>query len=155
VPAVAVAAVAVAAVAAAVASNPIGTAIERAATPVAVFHSKDRKEEGLAMEIVRAARVLYLGRPRRASIIPCSRASYTPPLARNAREQRMLIRSRPGQGREVNDSYLSRILRLTLLAPEIIEAIATGRQPSTLQLDDLLKPLPAVGTQRSELFGSP
>jgi hypothetical protein len=57
---------------------------------------------------------------------------------------------------KVNDSYLSRILRLTLLAPEIIEAIATGRQPSTLQLDDLLKPLPAVwARQRSELFGSP
>jgi hypothetical protein len=57
---------------------------------------------------------------------------------------------------KVNDSYLRRILRLTLLAPEIIEAIATGRQPSTLQLDDLLKPLPAVwARQRSELFGSP
>ena len=44
---------------------------------------------------------------------------------------------------KVNDSYLSRILRLTLIAPGIIEAILTGRQPSTLQLDDLLKPLPA------------
>jgi hypothetical protein len=57
---------------------------------------------------------------------------------------------------KVNDSYVSRILRLTLLAPEIIEAIVAGRQPSTLQLDDLLKPLPAVwGRQHSELFGSP
>jgi hypothetical protein len=45
---------------------------------------------------------------------------------------------------KVNDSYLSRILRLTLVAPEIIEAILTGRQPSTFQLDGLLKPLPAV-----------
>ena len=44
---------------------------------------------------------------------------------------------------KVNDSYLCRILRLTLIAPGIIEAILTGRQPSTLQLDDLLKPLPA------------
>ena len=56
----------------------------------------------------------------------------------------------------VNDSYLSRILRLTLLAPEIIEAIVMGRQPSTLQLDDLLRPLPAVwARQHSELFASP
>jgi hypothetical protein len=56
----------------------------------------------------------------------------------------------------VNASYLSRILRLTLLAPEIIEAIVMGRQPSTLQLDDLLKLLPAVwARQHSELFGSP
>jgi hypothetical protein len=48
----------------------------------------------------------------------------------------------------VNDSYLSRILRLTLIAPGIIEAILTGRQPSTLQLDDLLKPLPAEWAQQ-------
>ncbi len=53
---------------------------------------------------------------------------------------------------EVNDSYVSRILRLTLLAPDIIEAILTGRQPSTLQLDELLKPLPAAWNgQRSTL----
>ena len=56
---------------------------------------------------------------------------------------------------KVNDSYLSRILRLTLIAPEIIEAILTGRQPSTLQLDDLLKPLPAAWElQRSNLHVS-
>ena len=53
---------------------------------------------------------------------------------------------------KVNDSYLSRILRLTLIAPDIIEAILSGRQPRTLQLDDLLKPLPAAWErQRSEL----
>jgi hypothetical protein len=52
----------------------------------------------------------------------------------------------------VNDSYLSRILRLTLIAPDIIEAILTGSQPNTLQLDDLLKPLPSASEQqRSEL----
>jgi hypothetical protein len=49
---------------------------------------------------------------------------------------------------KVNDSYLSRILRLTLIAPGIIEAILSGRQPSTLQLDDLLKPLPAEWAQQ-------
>ncbi|MBR1235589.1 hypothetical protein [Bradyrhizobium sp. AUGA SZCCT0182] len=49
---------------------------------------------------------------------------------------------------KVNDSYLSRILRLTLLAPDIIEAILTGRQPTTLQLDELLKPLPAAWSQQ-------
>jgi hypothetical protein len=54
---------------------------------------------------------------------------------------------------KVNDSYLSRILRLTLIAPDIIEANLAGRQASTLQLDDLLKPLPAAwGRQRSELL---
>jgi hypothetical protein len=53
---------------------------------------------------------------------------------------------------KVNDSYLSRILRLTLIAPDIIEAILSGRQPSTLQLDDLLRPLPSAWErQRFEL----
>ncbi len=45
---------------------------------------------------------------------------------------------------KINESYLGRILRLTLLAPDIIEAILTGHQSNTLQLDDLLKPLPAL-----------
>jgi hypothetical protein len=45
---------------------------------------------------------------------------------------------------KVNDSYVSRILRLTPIKPDLIEAILAGRQPSTLQLDDLLKPLPAL-----------
>jgi hypothetical protein len=54
---------------------------------------------------------------------------------------------------KVNEPYLSCILRITLLAPDIIEAILIGRQPSTLQLDDLLKPLPASWPrQHSELF---
>jgi hypothetical protein len=53
---------------------------------------------------------------------------------------------------KVNDSYLSRILRLTLIAPEITEAILTGRQPSTIQLDDLLKPLPAAWDQQPALL---
>jgi hypothetical protein len=53
----------------------------------------------------------------------------------------------------VNESYFGRILRLTLIAPDIIEAILAGRQPSTLQLDDLLKPLPATWTlQHSALI---
>jgi len=53
---------------------------------------------------------------------------------------------------KVNDSYMSRILRLTLIAPDVIEAILAGSQPSTLQLDELLKPLPAAWNgQRSTL----
>ncbi|WP_029587486.1 hypothetical protein [Bradyrhizobium sp. URHD0069] len=43
----------------------------------------------------------------------------------------------------INESYLCRVLRLTLLAPDIVEAILDGRQPRTLELQSLLKPLPA------------
>ncbi len=39
---------------------------------------------------------------------------------------------------KVNDSYVCRILRLTLLAPDIVEAILDGRQPKILQLKDLM-----------------
>jgi hypothetical protein len=53
---------------------------------------------------------------------------------------------------KVNASYLSRILRLTLLAPEIVEAIITGQQPSTLQVDDVLKPLSARWQQQKSLL---
>ena len=38
----------------------------------------------------------------------------------------------------VNATYVRQILRLTLLAPEIVEAIPGGRRPAELQSDDLL-----------------
>ena len=39
-------------------------------------------------------------------------------------------------------SYVCRVLRLTLLAPEIVEAILDGKQPAALQLDDLMEAFP-------------
>ena len=51
-------------------------------------------------------------------------------------------------------SYVSGILRLTLLAPEIVEAILDGRQRAELQLDDLMEGLPLEWEgQRSALDG--
>lgn len=45
---------------------------------------------------------------------------------------------------KINQSYLCRVLRLTLLAPDIVETILDGRQPPTLQLSALLKPFPVA-----------
>ena len=46
------------------------------------------------------------------------------------------------KARSINESYLGRVLRLTLLSPTIIEAILEGRQPATLELEDFLKQFP-------------
>jgi hypothetical protein len=39
----------------------------------------------------------------------------------------------------MNASYVAHVLRLTLLAPDIVEAILDGRQPRTMQLQPLLR----------------
>ncbi|MHB9038714.1 MAG: hypothetical protein ACYC64_18875 [Armatimonadota bacterium] len=49
-------------------------------------------------------------------------------------------------------SFAARLLRLTLLAPDIVEAILMGEEPSGLSLTVLAKQLPVVWTdQRCEL----
>jgi hypothetical protein len=46
------------------------------------------------------------------------------------------------RAKRVHVTYVSRVLRPTLLSPEIVEAILDGRQPAGLQLDDLLEGFP-------------
>jgi hypothetical protein len=43
---------------------------------------------------------------------------------------------------KINESYVGRVLRLTLLAPAIVEAVLGGKQMAFLELHDLLKPFP-------------
>ena len=40
----------------------------------------------------------------------------------------------------INPSYVSRVLRMTLLAPSIVESILDGRQPAELTLAVLMQP---------------
>ena len=54
---------------------------------------------------------------------------------------------------KINASYVSRVLRLTLLAPAIVASILDGRQLANLQLDDILKPFPISWQEQSDLFG--
>ena len=69
-------------------------------------------------------------------------------LARAFRWRRMLetgVVSTVGEiatREKINKSYVSRVLRLTLLAPDIVEAILDGRQPTEMTLRGLLKGVP-------------
>ena len=42
----------------------------------------------------------------------------------------------------INPSYISRVLRMTLLAPEIVEAILAGRHPDGLTMARATQPFP-------------
>jgi hypothetical protein len=53
---------------------------------------------------------------------------------------------------KINESYVGRVLRLTLLAPDIVETILTGRQPEGLRLDGLIKPFPVEWRAQREAF---
>ena len=52
-------------------------------------------------------------------------------------------------------SYVSGILRLTLLAPEMVEAILDGRQPAELRLDSLLAGFPLGWSRQSNKISNP
>jgi hypothetical protein len=54
---------------------------------------------------------------------------------------------------KINETYVGRVLRLTLLAPDIVKAIVNGRQPVGFQLDLLLRRFPAGWReQRAEML---
>jgi hypothetical protein len=40
-------------------------------------------------------------------------------------------------------SFVNRLLRLTLLTPDIVEAILEGRQPKAIQLEELTDAIPS------------
>ena len=70
-------------------------------------------------------------------------------LARAHRWKRLLEEGKYGSAAEIADaekvtrSFVNRLLRLTLLAPEIIEAILDGRQPKVMPLEELTKAIPS------------
>lgn len=52
---------------------------------------------------------------------------------------------------KINESYVGRVLRMTLLAPEVVEAILGGRQSAHLQLETLMKRFPVDWTEQRSL----
>jgi hypothetical protein len=97
-----------------------------------------------------------------ASVIAAARidSALVKALARAFRWRRMLesgVVSTVGEiavHEKINKSYVSRVLRLTLLAPEIVEAILDGRQAAEMTLRGLMGPFPVEwGEQRAVLVG--
>lgn len=83
-------------------------------------------------------------------------------LARAFRYQRLLDEGRYASISEmataerIERGYLGSLLRLTLLAPDIVEAILNGRQPPELGLPRLMEPFPAEWPrQRAVLQDAP
>ena len=53
----------------------------------------------------------------------------------------------------VTDAYVCRLLPLTCLAPDIVEAILDGRQPKELRLAEMLGNGPLIWTAQRESVG--
>ncbi len=82
-------------------------------------------------------------------------------LARAFRYQRLLDEGRYASISEmaaaerIERGYLGSLLRLTLLAPEVVQALLDGRQPQGLGLPALMEPFPAEWqSQRAVLQGA-
>jgi hypothetical protein len=79
-------------------------------------------------------------------------------LARAWRWQRMLDEgfytsvSEIGDSENISKSYVSRILRLVLLAPDLVDTILGGRIDQGVMLEQLERPLPTRWEQQRELL---
>ena len=82
-------------------------------------------------------------------------------LARAHRWKRLLEEGAHGsvseiaEAEKIDRSYVNRLLRLTLLAPDIQEAILDGRQPKGMQLEELTRAMPMAWEGQRELIASP
>lgn len=54
----------------------------------------------------------------------------------------------------IDRGYLGRLLQMTLLAPDIVEAILDGRQPADLGLPALLEPFPTEWDHQRDMLSS-
>src|SRR5918992_2105091 len=97
---------------------------------------------------VQEARPAEVGRHAGCALWPRVDNAMVKALARAFRWRKMLDEGVHAtledlaRAKDVNATYVSRVLRLTLLAPDIVEAILDGRQPEGLRLEDLLERFP-------------
>jgi hypothetical protein len=80
-------------------------------------------------------------------------------LARAFRYQRLLDEGRYASisamaaAERIERGYNGNLLRLTLLAPDIVEVILDGRQPAGIALPELMEPFPLEWTAQRGAFG--
>jgi hypothetical protein len=60
--------------------------------------------------------------------------------------------SETGDAENISKSYVSRILRRALLAPDIVEAILAGRTDQSLMLEQLERPPPPSWEEQRRRF---
>lgn len=59
------------------------------------------------------------------------------------------------KGERICPSFVGKVFRLSLLAPDIVDAILDGCQPVHLTLKDLIKPLPAEWEEQRQFLMIP
>ena len=110
-----------------------------------------RKRGGRKLAIAADGAALASPRPRIDSTLIKA-------LARAHRWSKLLESRRYGSAAELaaaeklNPSYVSRVLRLTLLAPDLVEAIVDGRQADFVEADRVLKPFSTVWVEQRVIF---
>jgi hypothetical protein len=105
---------------------------------------------------------------RKKIVTPANAAPWSPPPARidntvvkalaRAHRWRGMLESNffatvrdLSKAEKINEAYVCRVLRLTLLSPKITDAILSGRLSDTVGLAKLLKPFP-IEWERQEAF---
>ena len=106
---------------------------------------------------------------RKKVVIPANSAPWSPPPARvdntvvkaiaRAHRWRSMLESNLfatvrdlSKAERINEAYVCRVLRLTLLSPKIVEAVLSGRLPDDVDLAKLLKPFPIEWERQEALF---
>lgn len=106
---------------------------------------------------------------RKTVVTPANAAPWSPPPARvdntvvkalaRAHRWRGMLESNLfatvrdlSKAEKINEAYVCRVLRLTLLSPKITEAILTGRLSDTIDLAKLLKPFPIEWERQEAVF---
>jgi hypothetical protein len=106
---------------------------------------------------------------RRKMVAPADIAPWSPPPARvdntivkalsRAHRWRGMLESNLfatvrdlSKAEKINEAYVCRVLRLTLLSPKITETILSGQLPDTVDLAKLLKPFPIEWERQEASF---